>query len=331
MSLEPLTTVHLLLKRHFWIIPVIVVAMCGLLAANIVSNLVEAQAYDGKTPHRAHAASAHARVAKTTARVKDADAVVARNMFCSTCEPEATPLPPGPTGPDVEANVPATSLPLALVGTIIVTHGADSSATIANTQSHHSGSYAVKDRIPEAGEIVWIGPQGVHFKNATTGRVERIDLVVAAAPTPPAGGPAASSAVRRADAQPPATPPGPEAEMLALVDKGVHKVDETHYTLDRAMVDKLLLDPTTLARSVRIQPQIADNKTTGWKMAALRPTSPLTKIGMMSGDTITAINGFDLSTPDKVLEVYAKVRSAQNLSISVVRNNQPVDMEYAIR
>jgi general secretion pathway protein C len=66
-------------------------------------------------------------------------------------------------------------------------------------------------------------------------------------------------------------------------------------------------------------------------MYAIRPNSVFAKIGMQNGDTISSINGFDMTSPDKALEVYTKVRSASNLSVSLVRRGQPVSMEYAIK
>ena len=45
-------------------------------------------------------------------------------------------------------------------------------------------------------------------------------------------------------------------------------------------------------------------------MYAIRPNSLFGKIGLQNGDTIKSINGIDMSSPDKALEVYTKVRVA---------------------
>jgi general secretion pathway protein C len=43
------------------------------------------------------------------------------------------------------------------------------------------------------------------------------------------------------------------------------------------------------------------------------------------------VNGYEMTSPDKALEVYTKVKSANNLSISITRRGQPVTMEYSIK
>ena len=122
-----------------------------------------------------------------------------------------------------------------------------------------------------------------------------------------------------------------DAELLAAVDKGVKKIDDTKYDIERQLVDKILADPTVAARSARIVPSIKDGKPNGFKMYAIRPNSLFAKIGLQNGDTITSINGMDMSSPDKALEVYTKVRSASSLSVSVIRRGQPVNMDYSIK
>ena len=116
-----------------------------------------------------------------------------------------------------------------------------------------------------------------------------------------------------------------------VLDRFANALSDTSYDIDRGLVDKILLDPSVVARQARIVPSIKDGKANGFKMYAIRPNSVFAKIGLQNGDTIQSINGFDMSSPDKALEVYTKVRSASNLSISILRRGQPVQMEYSIK
>ena len=47
--------------------------------------------------------------------------------------------------------------------------------------------------------------------------------------------------------------------------------------------------------------------------------------------TINAINGHSITTPDKALEVYTKLRSASHVSINFTRRGTAVTHEYTIR
>jgi general secretion pathway protein C len=249
-------------------------------------------------------------------------------MFCSTCEPPSPEQPAAPTGPVDDNHPPATALPLILHATIVAANPESSAATITNTTTFRSGQYRVGEEIPDAGEVKRILPKWVDFHNNQTHRMERLEL----------GTPAPRPAV--AQLSPPTAAPSPppaaeghnpEADLLAAVDKGVRRVSDTAYEIDRDLVDKILADPSVVARQARIVPSIKDGKANGFKMYAIRPNSVFAKIGLQNGDTIQSINGFDMSSPDKALEVYTKVRSASNLSISILRRGQPVSMDYSIK
>jgi len=310
------------LKRYFWIVPLVTTMLCSYLAARGATAVVDAKlAGDEDAPKLSPSRPRKPLPPPKPATSKDADAIISRNMFCSTCEPptKATdPIAPSDGRP------PNTSLPLILSATVVASIPRFSSATIINTASFKSGSYGVDDEIPDAGPILVVMPKYVDFRNKTANRIERIELL---------GVPQAPAV---AAAAPPAPPPPPvdatpESELSSAIDKGVKKIDDTHYEIDRSLVEKILGDPAVVMRQARIVPSIVNGKPNGFKMYAIRPNSVFAKIGMQNGDTITSINGFDMTSPDKALEVYTKVRSASNLSIAIIRRGQASAMEYTIK
>ena len=55
------------------------------------------------------------------------------------------------------------------------------------------------------------------------------------------------------------------------------------------------------------------------------------KIGMQNADLIKAINGLDMSTPDKALEAYTKLKTASHLTVMLERRNENITLDYQIR
>jgi len=51
----------------------------------------------------------------------------------------------------------------------------------------------------------------------------------------------------------------------------------------------------------------------------------------MNGDTINAVNGMDLTTPDKALEVYTKVRDAKRVKLEITRRGKLVTLHYVMK
>ncbi len=122
-----------------------------------------------------------------------------------------------------------------------------------------------------------------------------------------------------------ATPPAPDP----LLDT-IEKIDDTHVKLPKATVDALLADPMAVAKGARVVPAIKNGKPDGMKLYAIRPSSLYARLGLMNGDTITAVNGQDVSAPDKALEVYTKVRDAGELKLDIMRRGQPVELTITI-
>jgi general secretion pathway protein C len=315
---------ELFLKRHFWVVTAIVIVICAAFGAMATVNFIEAGYLLDQNDDSGDRPPVKRPVTPrpATPADKDADVLVARNMFCATCEPPApVPPQPGDNAPPSDGSVPLTSLPLALLATNVASDPALSSATVMNTSNNHAGAYWTEEIIPGAGTIVRVTPAFVEFENQTAGnRRERIDLRGATAPRPTA------TAAR------PATPAtGDAGDLTAEIDKGVKKIDDTTFEIDRDLVDKLLNDPALIAKSARIVPSIKDGKANGFKVYAIRPNSVYAKIGLQNGDTLHAVNGFEISSPDKAFEVYGKVKSANSLSVSVTRRGQPATLNYTIK
>ena len=326
------------LKRFFWIVPIVVVVFCSLLAARAANHILEAAVLlplDAKTKAKPRVSRPKHKIPDepATLQTKDEAAVAARNLFCSSCDPAAAkPVEPNTPAPTVGSGVPLTSAPIGLLGTLVASEPALSTATIMNITTLRTGSYRVGERIPTVGVIQKIRPKYVDFTNDSTGRLERVELaglVASASPPPPPPPPAVPSPL--ANPVPPPPVQTPDADLLAEMDKSIKKVDDTHYEIDRGLVEKVMADPNLVARSARIVPSIKDGKANGFKVYAIRPNSAFAKLGLQNGDTMQMVNGFEVTGFDKALEVLSKIRGSSNLSVQILRRGQPVTMEYTIK
>lgn len=315
--------VDVVLKKYFWIVPVVTVIVCSTLTAKAVNYYVagKALAPSATAPKVPQRTSASKKEAPKTARSKDGSALAKRNMFCHECEP-IEPVAADPATPS-DGSVPITSLPLELVATNVGSKPDYSFATIRNTSSDREGAYDIGDRIPDAGEVLAIRGKFVDFRNKESRRVERINLHAKA--------PKAVAKAKTTTTKDKSSKGGARAEFMSLVDESVKKVDDNTFEIDRKLVDKITANPALAARGARVVPSIKNGKTVGFKLYAIRPSSVFAKIGLMNGDTLHSINNFELTSLDKGLEVYTKVREANNLSVSVTRRGKPVNLSYRIK
>src|SRR6266545_6111327 len=317
------------IKKYFWMVGAAAVVLCSALAASAVGHIIEATALaDSDKPARrpvAHPPLVSPIAEQDRGPSKSGTPLAERNIFCSTClppEPAAAETAAAPIDPN---NPPITSLPLRLVATNVSTDEMNSFATILNTSTEKQGAYWVGNEIPGAGPVNRILGKYVDFENRATGHVERVSLLSGEVPRP-------SSIV--SFAPPVDTEVDPRAardELLAAVEAGVRKIDDSTYEVDRALVEKVLSNPTAVSRGARIVPSVKNGQPNGFKLYAIRPSSVYAKIGLMNGDTLHAVNGFELNSMDKALEVYTKVRESSSLSVSITRRGKPVTLNYTIK
>lgn len=308
------------IRKYFGVLPVIVVVVCAYFGAQAANHVIEAKALPdspnlGKAEKIVKSTKKKTKIAKS----KLGEPLVARNMFCSSCVPAE---PEEVDGEVIDSDSPPiTSLPLRLVATNVSSETEYSFATVQNTSTDRQGAYSIDQEIPDSGAIVRITAKYVDFKNEKSKRVERISLLsskVAARVTP-------------SKVKPKAKKGGKNDELMAMVDEGVNKLSDTEFEIDKKVVDKILENPMSVARGARIVPSIKNGKANGFKLYAIRPSSVYAKIGLMNGDTIHSINGFELTSPDKALEVYTKVRSASSLAVNATRRGKPISLNYSIK
>ncbi len=99
----------------------------------------------------------------------------------------------------------------------------------------------------------------------------------------------------------------------------IHKLDDLHFEVPRSTIDRILANPDQYARQARLVPAIRNGKPDGFKLYAIQPGSLWAAVGFINGDTIHAVNGFEVAMPDKALEMYTKIKDAVAIDIDVIR------------
>ncbi|HMJ12259.1 MAG TPA: type II secretion system protein GspC [Polyangiaceae bacterium] len=111
----------------------------------------------------------------------------------------------------------------------------------------------------------------------------------------------------------------------------IQKVSDSEFNVDRSVVDKILENQAELMRSARIVPEQKDGKVVGIRLFGIRPDTLLGTLGLQNGDRLEAINGFNMASPEKALEAYARLRTASNLNVKLNRRGSPASIDYRIK
>jgi general secretion pathway protein C len=129
----------------------------------------------------------------------------------------------------------------------------------------------------------------------------------------------------------PGAPSRGPAKVSSDIASKIQKVSENEFHVDRAVVEKILSDQTELMKSARVVPDTQDGKVVGVRLFGIRPDTLLGVLGLQNGDRLETINGFDMASPEKALEAYMRLRTADGLKLQLNRRGQPMTIDYKIK
>jgi general secretion pathway protein C len=299
---------ELVLQRYSWVATLFAAVFCAYLAARTV-NTFAASAIAPRPSLNATAASAPKSAAVVHAEL---DAKRLATLF-------GVPLPEPKPAEDAAAAAASrqqaawteepvrSSLHAVLVGTAIATPPRYSLCQLTNTDQNETQVYATGDNFMSA-RIYEIRKEKVLLVN--DGRNEYIDN---SAPGAPNLGVAALP------------PPQP-----AHGGDGVKQLSENNYVVAKKEIDNALTNLSDLATKARIVPSFKNGVPNGFKLFSIVPDSLYAKIGIQNGDVIRRINGYEMNSPDKALEIYQKLRDANRIEVEVERRGDTVRKSYSI-
>lgn len=306
----------MMFKKFIWLFNLVAIALCVIFVGRAAASFLILATLPGDGPPMPRRSVGPQEVTPQQG-TKDIEAVLARNIFCSTCAPVS--LTPDKKEKQAGTTPQRSSLNMQLLATMVAPN--DSEWSMAVIRDNADAKRGV--RIYKRGDTLPLG--GAIVAQVVTGRVyfvisKRIEFLDAtSAPPPPV---AATAQVEPVS--------DPISGLERDIDKGV-RCSGSLCEVDKSLIDKVLANTTALATWARFMPSIKDNKPNGFKLYAIRPGSIFAKIGMQNADLIKAINGLDMSTPDRALEAYTKLKTASHLTVLIERRGQNMTLDYQIR
>lgn len=346
---EVATVMETLLKRHFWVVNLVGLALIAWLLGGVVNGFVgmklSSLAGGAQQDESIRAADGASRLAErlAAARAKDGagGSMAARSPFLID-EPPTEPPPeeqpeeqaeetPPEEGP-VEASYEVTKLPLKLLGTMVVQPATFSSATLeVNRQDHKIVTVGV-ELLDGQARVEAIFRTYVVLKEASK-------LTIAPLwPHPNAGGDTANASPVQAPTigRPPRPSPTPTAarsttKTADAAADGVRKISDTSYQLEKKMLDKKLKNLAALGTQVRVVPNYRSGKYDGFRMIGMASSSMFRDIGFQNGDIVKVINGNRIDSPNKALALYEALKNKSRLTVQVERGGMLKTLRYIVR
>ncbi len=249
---------------------------------------------------------------RATDPVADAEAVIKRNLFGSRI---GNDVPRIKTDHEFSSDLPESSLPLTLLGTVVNVSGGRSFAIISQSGSKDQEIYFTGDTVREG--VILVTVQRNRVVLLREGREEVLEKTSeAAAPAP------RRRTARRAV--------GSRVNSIQNNIR-IRKIGDNNYVMDRREVEGVLADVNKLLTQIRIVPHFKDGKANGFKVFNIRPNSLFMKLGMVNGDIIKRVNGLDITGPEQALQMYQQLKQESRITIDLERFSKNITLQYEVR
>lgn len=232
----------------------------------------------------------------------DTESIIQRNIF----DPTARGRDPEP---EVEAEVPREPVRTVVAGDLKLFGTVDGGETpLALIKSAGEVKiYHVDDEIPGGGELISVERNEVLIRQADGSQMK----LVIVKPELTTSSPSSTTAT-------------------SPVGSGVQSLGDNRWSVSRDEVERARNNLNQLLKSARMEPNIEYGKTEGFIVKMVRPRSLLAQLGIRRGDVVKRVNGVELNSPEKALQIFQQLREAKRLTVDLKRGRENLSFEYEV-
>ncbi len=166
----------------------------------------------------------------------------------------------------------------------------------------------IGDSLPGGATVEYIARLLVHLRHAD-GSLSELSLQEDSAAEAPAATPGRAAAEQRYE---------------------VRSLGQNRWVIPRSEAERARSNLGELLKSAHLVPNVVNGSTEGFMVRMIRPDSLLAQLGLRVGDVVMQVNGVELSSPEKALQIFTQLRDARNISLGLVRGGEQLSFDYAV-
>lgn len=109
------------------------------------------------------------------------------------------------------------------------------------------------------------------------------------------------------------------------------KVGEGQWVVDRKAVVSALDNIGQVLSDARLTPVVKDGKVQGFRVTEIKPKGVFKALGLNNGDILGRVNGQEVTTPEKAVQVLTALKGESDIELDIVRGGRPMSLRYEIR
>jgi len=100
--------------------------------------------------------------------------------------------------------------------------------------------------------------------------------------------------------------------------------------IKRSQIEGAVQNPNQLLQEIKIRPHFEKGKLDGLTITAIKPNSIFRKMGLVSGDILTNVDGEKIESMNDALKLYETIKSASAVKLDIKRRGQMQTINYNI-
>jgi general secretion pathway protein C len=85
------------------------------------------------------------------------------------------------------------------------------------------------------------------------------------------------------------------------------------------------------SQAPRILPNYVNGQPTGFRLQGIRSGSIFSAIGIRNGDVIVGVNGTDINSPQRAMELYQAMLQQDQVEMQILRRGREHTLNYTIK
>jgi general secretion pathway protein C len=121
-------------------------------------------------------------------------------------------------------------------------------------------------------------------------------------------------------------------DVVPVAQDDIETISDVEYIVPRDTIENYTTDMNKIWKDIGIN-EIKNNNNiiTAFKVTKVQRGSIFDKLGLLKNDIIKSVNNVELKSYADAFKVYKNVNNITNVSMIIIRDNQEVELEYAIK
>lgn len=109
------------------------------------------------------------------------------------------------------------------------------------------------------------------------------------------------------------------------------KTGENQWVISQEAVLDALNDMGSVLTAARMTPVVRDGAIEGFLVTEIKPRGIMDAIGLKNGDILKRVNGYEMTSPERAVQVLTALKGQTSFKIDIVRGGQNLSFSYEVR